>query len=69
MRLQQEKSDDFGGIFFQNIFDGEKISCGLTHFFVVDCDKTVVNPILRERIFVADCRLRLRNFVFMVREN
>ena len=69
MSLQEEKSDDFGGIFLQNIFDGEKISRGLRHFFIVDCDKAVVNPILRERIFVADATLRLRDFVFMVRKN
>jgi hypothetical protein len=64
---QQEKPDDPGRVQFKDVRQGEKISQGFGHFFLVDGHEPVVDPIPGERL--ARGSLGLGDFVFVVGEN
>ena len=66
MAAQNKKAYDLGVKLFQYLADGEKITEGLRHFFVVDAHETVVHPIVDERL--AGRAFTLGDFVFVVRK-
>ena len=67
MRREQEETERLAAVFLQHILHEEEIIERFRHFFRIDGDKTVVQPIMDE--FFTRRALGLRNFIFVVREN
>ena len=61
-----EKTQLLRLVFLQHIAHGEEIAQRLRHLFVVNIDKPVVHPDLRQRFAIR--AFALRNFIFVVRK-
>ena len=67
MTVQDEETDYFIREVFCDVSYCEEVAQGFGHFFVINSDETIVQPISSE--CAAVCRFGLSDFVFMVREN
>jgi len=66
MGAEQEESDNAWVVFFKNFLEQEEVVQGFAHFFLIDCDVSVVHPVAGK--FLAVCGLALCDFTLVVRE-
>ena len=64
---QHEHADDFQIVLLGDVPDGEEVALGFGHFFVVDVDVAVVDPVVGEGAAIG--AFGLGNFVFVVGED
>ncbi|OPZ86934.1 MAG: hypothetical protein BWY75_02015 [bacterium ADurb.Bin425] len=67
MGLQDKKPDGIRFILVQEVFDCFEITKRLSHFFLADLNKAVMQPIASQWVFMQS--FRLGDFVFVVRKD